>query len=235
MNPSVAKVRRWLLAGFVTVASISCGIAWWWAQAEGFDPREAVDWLLAQVRSVGPVAFFSLLAVLPAAGVPVSLFTLTAGSVFAPTLGMPLVILLALACLSINLVISYVLARWIMRPWVERLCGWLGFRMPAVATADHKGLVLLVRVTPGPPYALQNYLLGMAQIPFWTYLGISWAVVSVYSCAVILFGDSLVQGRGRGIVLAVSLLVALSVGVRFLRRYLKRKGTEAVLPSGRFK
>jgi len=126
--------------------------------------------------------------------------------------------------------LTYALARWFLRPWVERLCVWLGFTIPEVADADQRSLVILVRVTPGPPYALQNYLLGMAKISFATYFSISWVVVSAYGCAFIVFGDAIAQGKGRGVLLGASLLIALTVGIRFLRRWMQRKNTPVPVP-----
>lgn len=217
------KTRWLLLAGAAAGGLIVCVTAWWGLRSLGYDLRESLDWVLARVRSLGPVAFFGLMALLPALGAPLSLFTLTAGPVFAPVLGLPVVILLSLLSLAVNLSLTYALARWFLRPWVERLCVWLGFTIPEVADVDQCSLVILVRVTPGPPYPLQNYLLGMAKIPFPTYFVISWVVVSAYACGFIVFGDALAQGKGRGAVLGASLLIALTVGIRFLRRWMQRK------------
>lgn len=217
------RTRRILLAAAAVCGLLVCAAGWWWLRHLGYDLRESADWVLERVRRLGPAAFFTLMALAPAAGAPVSLFTLTAGPVFGPVLGLPLVLALALASMALNLAITYALARWILRPWIERLCAWLGFAIPQVAEADQRALVILARVTPGPPYALQNYLLGVAKIPFGTYFLFSWAVVCVYTTAFIVFGDALAKGKGRGAVLAASLLVAVMVGLRFLRRRMQRK------------
>lgn len=222
MNRISTKTRRVLLGMIVAGGLIVAGLLFLWIQAQGYSVREAIDWVLTQVRGLGPVAFFSLMALLPGLGVPVSVFTLTAGPVFAPVMGLPLVVVVSLLCLGVNLVLTYGLSRWLLRPWAERLCAWLGFKIPEVSEADQRSLVILVRVTPGPPYVLQNYVLGVARVSFVTYFVISWAVVSLYSTAVIIFGDALVHGKGRGALIAVSLLVAFVVGVRFARKKLKR-------------
>lgn len=207
----------------------ACAVLLWWLRSRGYEAREAVEWALERVRGLGPVAFFSAMALLPGAGAPVSAFTLTAGPVFAPVLGLPLVVVISLLCLGVNLALTYALARWLVRPWVERFCAWLGFKIPEVSEADGRALVILVRVTPGPPYVLQNYLLGVARIPFATYFTISWAVVSLYATAMIVFGDALVNGKGRGVLIGGSLLVAFVVGVRFVRRRMGRKAPVAII------
>ena len=92
-----------------------------------------------------------------------------------------------------------------------------------VAAEDRLGLLVLVRVTPGPPYALQNFVLGMAAVSFGLYMAVSLVIISVYSAAFILFGDAIVNGRGKMAFLAVSLFVAFTVGVKFLRRHYQRR------------
>jgi uncharacterized membrane protein YdjX (TVP38/TMEM64 family) len=229
MNRITPKTRLVLLACGAAAGVVMCAGAWWWLRGQGYDVRGSIEWAMEQVRALGPGAFFGLMALLPSAGVPVSVFTLSAGPLFAPTLGLPLVLVLSLGSLAVNLAFTYVLARWLVRPWVERLCAWLGFKIPEVAEADRRSLVILVRVTPGPPYVLQNFLLGMARIPFVLYFTISWLVVCAYTTAFILFGDALAQGKGRGVLVAVSLIIALTVGVKFLRKRMERKkATEVV-------
>jgi uncharacterized membrane protein YdjX (TVP38/TMEM64 family) len=216
--------NRAVLPAFAAVCGLAlAGVVFWWIRKEGYEVRAAIDWVLARVRGLGPGTFFSLMAVLPTLGVPVSVFTLTAGPVFAPVLGLPLVVVLSLLSLGTNLVLTYGLSRWVLRPWAQRLCGWLGFRIPEVSESDQRSLVILVRVTPGPPYVLQNYVLGLARVSFAAYFPISWAVVSVYSTAVIIFGDALVNGRGRGVLIGVGLLVAFVVGVRVVRKKMNRR------------
>jgi len=34
--------------------------------------------------------------------------------------------------LPINISLTYCLARWVLRPWIERLCVWLDYRLPVV-------------------------------------------------------------------------------------------------------
>jgi uncharacterized membrane protein YdjX (TVP38/TMEM64 family) len=220
---------RWLLMGAVMLCGlIFCSVLGWWLRDQGYTVRESIDWVLALVRGLGPVAFFTLMTLLPGVGVPVSVFTLTAGPVFAPVMGLPLVVVVSLLCLGVNLALTYGLARWVLRPWVEWLCAWLGFKIPQVAPEDQRSLTVLVRVTPGPPYVLQNYLLGVARVSFPTYFTISWAIVSLYSTAVIIFGDALVNEKGKGALIAVSLLVTFIVGVRFARKRLNRSKIKSV-------
>jgi uncharacterized membrane protein YdjX (TVP38/TMEM64 family) len=197
-----------------------CGAlgALWLFREHGEVVRSWVDQGLGFVRGAGPVTFFALMALLPAAGCPITVFTLTAGPVFGPILGLPLVLALVWVALAFNLTLTYGLSRWLLRPWLERLCQWMGYRIPEVDPSNHRALVIVVRVTPGPPYVLQSYLLGLAGVRFGTYFWISWVVSSLYACAFVVFGDALAHGKGKMALMGIGLFVALTVAVRLLKR-----------------
>lgn len=190
---------------------------------KGVDVKTLFNRGLEFIRGLGPVTFFTAMAVLPSFGCPLTAFTLSALPVFGAELGAPTVVGLALASITVNLAFSYWLARYALRPWVEKLLAWMGYTLPQVAAEDRLGLLVLVRVTPGPPYSLQNFVLGLTAIPFGLYMAVSFVIVSLYSAAFILFGDALVHGRGKMAFLAVSLFIAFSVGVKFLRRHYQRR------------
>lgn len=217
-------IKLALLGGLGVVV---VGISWWILRSHSGDLLSLADQGVSQVREVGVTGFFLLMALLPALGCPMSVFTLTAGPVFAPTLGMPLVILLVWLSLALNLALTFWLARYALRPWMIRLVSWMGYTLPEVKKSNHRGMVILVRVTPGPPYVLQSYLLGLAGIPFGTYFYISWIISSLYSCAFVLFGDALMQGKGRMALLAIGLFAALTVGVQLLRRHYRMRRDQA--------
>ena len=105
----------------------------------GVDLKALLDQGIEIIRGAGPVLFFTALAVLPAVGCPLTFFTLPAGSVFAPELGMPLVLLLVCVSIAVNLAITYWLSRHLFRPWLIKLLVWLGYKLPKVAAKNHRG------------------------------------------------------------------------------------------------
>jgi uncharacterized membrane protein YdjX (TVP38/TMEM64 family) len=224
------NASRWMLLVVLAAAGLLvCGLAWWWLRRQGIEPRAVLHDVLEYLRGVGPLTFFTLMALLPSVGAPLSIFTLVAGPVFTPTLGLPLVMLFALVSLAVNIILTYALARWLMRPVIKRLCVWLGFEIPVVRAEDQRSLILLVRVAPGTPFMLQSYLLGAAGIAFMPYLIISWTVNAVQVCPFIYFGGELVHGRAQNALLALSLLAVFPIGVRYLRLYLKWKKASATV------
>jgi len=227
MQEQAPSRRGKKLIALAVIGLVGLAAAWWAYRNYGTDFRMVIDTGLEKIRHFGALTFFVLMSVLPAVGCPLSVFTLTAGPVFAPTLGMPIVLLLVGLSLAVNLAISYWLSRYALRPWLERLVNWMGYKLPEVKESDHRGMVILVRVTPGPPYVLQSFLLGLAKIPFGTYFYISWIISSLYACAFVLFGDALVQGKGKMVLISIGLFAALTVGVQLLRRHYRRRREKA--------
>ena len=182
-----------------------------------------VDRVKEWSRTVGPFPFFAAMALLPAAGFPIMVFSLSAGVFMVPQIGLGWAIVGVLLSLGINISLTYWLARYALRPLLEGLIRKLGYSLPQVAKEDHLSLTLLCRITPGPPFFVQNYLLGLAEVPFGTYLWVSWAIAATYSVALVVFGDSLMQGSGKVVFFAVSVFIALTVGIKWLRRRYSQK------------
>ncbi len=226
-SPSPRKSNKGLLIKLAVVAVVAAvgGVA----VLRGLDVRGLIDQTLEFMREAGPVAFFSGMAVLPAVGMPLSPFTLSAGSIFGPTLGMPVVLLLTWAALAVNVLVTYVLARWIARPWLEKLVLRFGYRWPQVPAEEHWDVAILLRVTPGPPFFLQSAILGLAQVPLRIYMIVSVIVSGLYGTAFVVFGEALIAGKGRMVMLGFGGFAALTVGTHLLRRHLGRKKAAAAI------
>lgn len=195
--------------------------------ARGYDLKGLVQRTLTVIREAGPAVFFFAMALLPAVGAPLSFFSLTAGSVFGPQLGTPAVLVLAAAAITANMALSYALARRAFRPPLEALVRRLGYRLPQVESGDANDLIVLLRVTPGVPFPAQNYLLGLAGVPFGRYLAISALIQLPINGAFILFGEALLSGKGRFALVSLLLLLALLAGTHLVRKhYGARKKTE---------
>jgi len=189
----------------------------------GYDVKGLVQQALERVRSAGPVVFFTAQALLPAVGAPQTAFSLTAGSLFGAQLGMPLVVVLSTLALTANMALTYWLASRLLHPVLEKLFIRLGYKLPSVASGSATDLIVLLRVTPGVPFPVQNYLLGLARVPFGRYLLVSCLIAVPLNTAFVLFGDALIQGKGRLALLALLGLLALMAGAQMLRKHYARK------------
>lgn len=189
--------------------------------------QELVKWGLNLISSAGPVVFFACMVVLPALGVPMLAFVLPAGALFREQFGLGGVIGLCLAAVTANMLLSYSLARWLLRPWLTRLIVRLGYKMPELQGSDATDLLVILRVTPGIPFFVQNYMAGLADIPLGRYLAISCLIAWSFNTAFVFFGDALLHGQGRLVMLGLGLIVALIAILHMVRHhYSARKKSE---------
>lgn len=189
----------------------------------GFDIKSMIINIMETIRLLGPLAFFTAMALLPAAGFPLMAFALTAGPAFGAQLGLGGILFGSALAITVNVVLTYWLARRALRPLLAWALARLGYQIPVVPAADQFEVTLLVRITPGPPFFVQSYLLGLAEIPFRTYLLPSLLFPMINLSGVVIFGDALMHGKGKVAVLGISLVVAGLLGVHLLRRHLRQR------------
>ncbi len=171
-------------------------------------------------RDAGPLAFFAAMALLPAFGFPLAPFVLSAGPAFAPRLGLGGVIACALLAVTADVALSYAIAARLLRPAMTRLVHRLGYRLPVVTGDSAFFATLALRLVPGPPFFLQSYLLGLARVPFVTYMLVSTLVPASYLIATIVLADALVRRDPWAIAAAAGIfLVAGGLLHQFRRRF----------------
>lgn len=188
---------------------------------------EAADALVLGLREAGPEVFFVAMAVLPAVGFPLMAFTLAAGPVFGPTLGAGWVIAWSLAAVVGNLLLTYWLANRALRPLVSRLLAYFEFPLPDRTAAGAWQIALIVRLTPGPPFWAQSYLLGLIRVPLVPYLVVSTSVMAGYIVGLVYGGVALANGNGRLAFTAAGILVVLVAALQLLRHRAARRRAAA--------
>jgi len=111
----------------------------------------------------------------------------------------------------------------VLRPLLQALLKRLDYKIPEVQPGDETGLIVLLRVTPGIPFCVQNYLLGLARAKFVRYLLISFAIQGPLNASFVLFGDALLQGKGKVAFYVVSVIAIILVGTHLLRKHYAKK------------
>jgi len=226
--PALASSGRKKLLPKLAMAVLVLAVAGYVGLRELHPLLDLLGRVVAAITRLGPWAFFGAMAILPAVGAPSTLFTLTAGSAFGAQIGMPAVVAAGVAAMTFNIAFTYVLARWVLRAWLQRLLVRFGYKLPQVEKGDVTDLIIVLRVTTGIPLCVQNYLLGLADAPAARYFIISYAISWPSTAAYLLFGDALLHGRGKMIIVALTAIVILTVGTHFLRRhYAGRKAAAA--------
>lgn len=179
---------------------------------------EWFDHFVAFIRDLGPWVFFTAMALLPAAGAPLSAFNLVAGEAFAPRMTMMGVVLTVALAIAVNIALTYWLARYALRPLLTRLVTRYGYSVPRIAAGNALTVSLVVRLTPGPPFFLQSYLLGLAEVPFRLYMIVSWLAVLPLSLSVVVLGKAAREGNLVKIAAVFGVMVVAVVAVQIVRR-----------------
>lgn len=198
--------RLWPISGLVLVAVL----AFWLARQGG---------LTGQLREVGPVPFFALMALLPAVGIPITPLFLAAGAMFGAGVGL----VGAWLALALNLGLCYWLARHGLRRMIEWLLRAFDQPLPDVGTERGRAIrvTLMVKATPGVPAFVKNYGLGVAGVSFPIYFVLSLLMTGLYGTALVLFGDVLVE-RGTTRMWMILLAVACAVVGLIVWRAIRR-------------
>lgn len=178
MSMRETRVRRiMVLAGAVVIAALG---AWIWLAWD----RES---FLAWKREAGPAPFFTALAIMPMFGFPTTPFFLMAGATFGVVVG--------LAGSALSLAVNLALCYWIARSGLRRVLeAWLArtrYELPEVTPGREFQFTLLVKMTPGIPTFIKNYLLGLSGVPFTIYFAVSFTVTLAYAAAFIVLGESM--------------------------------------------
>jgi uncharacterized membrane protein YdjX (TVP38/TMEM64 family) len=170
--------------------------------------NELISEVIGFCRSGGPGLYFTAMAILPVFGFSLFAFVASAGPIFAPVMGIGPVIACGIAALAANVTLSYLLARYALRPSALRWTRRQGWRLPDARRCGAWEMALLVRLIPGPPFGLQSCVLALAGTPFGIYLPTSVAIPSVYFCGMVCVGDGalthrpwLAAGAGCGLLL----------------------------------
>lgn len=190
----------------------------------GVDLGALKDRVMAMMRDAGPVVFFTAMLLLPAAGVPMLAFTIPAGEAYAPQLGLLGVLALTLVILALNLALIYWLARYALRPLLLGLIKRYGYSVPRVTPENALTVILVVRLT-GSPYAVQGYILGLAEVPFRIYMIASWLCVLPWAAGAVVLGQGIMNGNFKLVGLGLAVLAVAVVAVQLLRKkFAKREG-----------
>jgi uncharacterized membrane protein YdjX (TVP38/TMEM64 family) len=189
----------------------------------GLDWRALVDGGMTMIRDAGPWVFFISMAVLPAVGAPLTFFTLPAGEAFGAQMGIGGVIVVTLAMITLNLALAYWIARYALRPLLTRLLKRYGYTIPRVTPENALSVALVVRLTPGAPFVVQNFILGVAETPFRLFMIVSWLAVAPWAAGAIVLGKGIFAGDFQVVAIGMGVIVIAVVAVQWLRRkYFRR-------------
>ena len=164
-----------------------------------------------------PWALLAAVATLPGIGFPISPLLLLFGVVLAPRYGMPTACALGILAQSFCTTWTYLLASGPLRDVLRRVVARRR-ELPQLNESNALRLGLILRITPGIPYALQNVVLGILGMRLRPYLLVSIPITALWTTGFIITGGALFEGRAGLALAGALLLVALVLATRMLQR-----------------
>lgn len=159
------------------------------------------------------------LSLLLASGLPVpfSPFLILAGVTFTNLFGLPLALVICYSAIVLSMIWTYFVSAYPMRRLFERIIGAFASKFPEIPEEHQSKVALIIRITPGIPFFLQNYFLGVTRVPFVKYLVISMAIQAFYTTGFVVGGGALFEGKAGLAIAAASVLVILGIAIKWLR------------------
>jgi uncharacterized membrane protein YdjX (TVP38/TMEM64 family) len=214
-------LKRWgIMLGCLGVVLAAVCAYFAWESRDAWLPLyvEARTQAEAWLKSVSPLAFFSLMALIPVVPVPMSIFYLSCG-IFPPLVGLVGI----LVAIPLNFAITYWLSKTFMRPLAERLLAKANLKIPQPSTRRNGILFSIFIRICGTPYTLQNYIIPLAGVSFRDYMVFGLPFQYIPAIAMMFLGNSILKGEGRKAVMAVAVLVAVAIATKFAKDYFERK------------
>jgi uncharacterized membrane protein YdjX (TVP38/TMEM64 family) len=174
--------------------------------------REHIHDLIAHLRGIwyGPLLLIAIYAVGCVFAIPASVFLIAAGVIWGWKLGAAY----SMAGGVLGASLAYLVGRFLGEGLLDRF-GSVGKAVrKQVETAGFTSM-LIVRLIPGPPFAIWNYAAGIARMRFRdyilaTFLGMIPAHIVFTYCADSLVNGSMTQGDAmRRLAIVCALLIAL--------------------------
>jgi uncharacterized membrane protein YdjX (TVP38/TMEM64 family) len=164
-----------------------------------------------------PILLVVVLATLPGIGCPMSPLLIIFGIVMVPRFGLPATCAIGIAATSFCSIWTYALASGPLRVFLKKhlLNKWA---IPEFSDSNALRLGIIMRITPGIPYPVQNVALGVMGMRFKTYLLASLPAQSLYTIGFIVTGGALFEGRAGLAITAVLFLIIIILVTRILNK-----------------
>jgi uncharacterized membrane protein YdjX (TVP38/TMEM64 family) len=129
------------------------------------------DAILATGPMAAPVLCILLQALVTVLFLPTTVVSILIVFIYGPWLGLPICV----AGLGLGIATSFLVARYVLREWIERRIGHtkLYRRIEEHLHAEGWKLVMFTRMLPVHPFATLNYAYGLTRISFWSFLAAS--------------------------------------------------------------
>ncbi|WP_194833549.1 TVP38/TMEM64 family protein [Nocardia sp. XZ_19_369] len=170
-------------------------------------PQQIQDWA-GSVGPIFPLVFFAVHALVTVAPIPRTVFTVSAGLLFGPVLG----IALAVGATTVSAALAVLLVRALDR---EQVASRLTH--PAVRAVDdrlrRRGWLAVgsLRLIAFVPFSVLNYCCGLSSIRFWPYMVATLLGVLPGTVGTVILGDALTGNTHPALIVFSGVLIAIGV------------------------
>lgn len=212
-------MNRKPLARLAIAALIGLGIAAALIYREHLTP-EAMETFIQGLGVWGPVAYIAVYMIATVFFLPGSAVTLAGGALFGPYWGVLYVLLGSVG----GATLSFLVARYLAREWIERKAKGMARRVMDGVDAEGWRFVAFTRLVPLFPFNLLNYALGLTRIGLPTYV-ITSAVcmmpgIAGYTYLGFVGREALLGGSNLDVKIAIG--VGIFVALVFLPLFIRR-------------
>ncbi len=214
---NVKKYALWLAAAFALFALAAGGVLCVWGAEISELLRAAGAFFsekLAVLDGVPLICYSLVIFALPIFFLPVTpVFFIAAARVGE----FPIWEIVFFCCLGVtlNIAFSYYISRK-FGAFLRRKLDARGVSVPRLPEKHQYAFVFLMRLIPGNPLAAQNYVLGLAEVPFFKYAVVSLPIQYLQIFGYVYLGDGFLTGGLGKIVAVVACFAVLAVFARIL-------------------
>ena len=207
-------ILGFLIAGFFIVGGFT-----YWAYRAGYSINDLHSLIDQTINYISNYPVLAFLAVMIAGGLPIPLspVLILAAVLFTNRYGLPAALLFCYSAMVLNMIWTYFLSAYPMRHLFERIIQLFAKKLPEIPEHHKAKVALIIRITPGIPFFLQNYFLGVSRVPFGKYLIISLSIQAFYTTAFVVGGGAIFEGKAGLAIAAVSLFVVFGIIVSWIR------------------
>lgn len=193
-----------------------------------------IEWLISWKDLVlmwcqdHPAWLYVSLCVLPGLAFPVAPLLILAGIVWGAT---PKACLIALSAILLNVVWTHLLSSAPCRHLLIRILGDRWTKWKDMPSDQAWRVALILRITPGIPLFLQNYLIGLLGVPLRVSLLLTIPITGTYVCGFVITGGAIFEGKSGLIAAGISLLIVASLAIQWLKKRYAQPSDRTIDPS----
>ena len=220
-KPTGNSLRRlvWLGLGAIVLGGIGLVVL----NQLGVSKELVLEWvnLLIAFLETRPLLLLLSIAILPGFSFPLSPLVIIAGGVIGERFGFWYAWFSIQAAVGVCCTWSYFAAAYPLRGVIRRMLQNAKFELPDFsAKGGYWKPAIIVRATPGIPFAFQNFSLGVLRVPFRDYLIISFLVQCFYVTGFIMSGQAFLSGNIKLLLMGIAILVVVGILIQKFRKSL---------------